>query len=153
LNNYEIYLNKAMSWCSRRELCKSDVEFRLLKFDLDSSTRNKIIDKLILENFINEERYTRAFVNDKIKFQKWGLDKIKHSLFAKKISADTINSALSEIDNNDYLNRFIQVAKQKYKNIKSETDFEKTQKLLRFLVSKGISASDAYKIINTIKNT
>ncbi len=140
-----------MSWCSRRELCASEIQLRLKKLEVDDTSIKKIITKLFEENFINEERFVRAFVNDKLKFQKWGIDKIKNALYLKKISAELISEAISEIDKSDYLLRLTDIAKQKVKYIKAKSDFEKEQKLLRFLASKGVSGEDAYKVLKNIK--
>lgn len=45
---------------------------------------NRIIDRLVVEKFIDEERYCRAFVNDKFRFAKWGKMKITQALYMKK---------------------------------------------------------------------
>lgn len=140
-----------MNWCSRRELCVSEIQLRLKKLEVDDNSIKKIIEKLVEENFINEERFVRAFVNDKLKFQKWGIDKIKNALYFKKISSEIIKNVISEIDKSDYILRFTEIAKQKIKFIKADSDFEREQKLLRFLASKGVSAEDAYKVFKNLK--
>ncbi|NCO53807.1 MAG: RecX family transcriptional regulator [Bacteroidetes bacterium] len=140
-----------MSWCSRRELCTSEIQLRLKKLEVDDTSIKKIITKLIEENFINEERFVRAYVNDKLKFQKWGIDKIKNTLYLKKISAEIIKEVISGIDKSDYILRLTEMAKQKVKYIKANSDFEREQKLLRFLASKGVSGEDAYKVLKNIK--
>jgi len=140
-----------MSWCSRRELCTSEIQLRLKKIEVDDTSIKKIITKLIEENFINEERFVRAYVNDKLKFQKWGIDKIKNALYLKKISAEIIKEVISGIDKSDYILRLTEMAKQKVKYIKANSDFEREQKLLRFLASKGVSGEDAYKVLKNIK--
>jgi len=140
-----------MSWCSRRELCTSEIQLRLKKLEVDDTSIKKIITKLIEENFINEERFVRAYVNDKLKFQKWGIDKIKNALYLKKISAEIIKEVISGIDKSDYILRLTEMAKQKVKYIKANSDFEREQKLLRFLASKGVSGEDAYKVLKNIK--
>jgi len=151
LTNYEFYITRAMSWCSRRELCTSEIQLRLKKLEVDDTSIKKIITKLIEENFINEERFVRAYVNDKLKFQKWGIDKIKNTLYLKKISAEIIKEVISGIDKSDYILRLTEMAKQKVKYIKANSDFEREQKLLRFLASKGVSGEDAYKVLKNIK--
>jgi len=124
---------------------------RLKKLEVDDNSIKKIIAKLIEENFINEERFVRAFVNDKLKFQKWGIDKIKNALYIKKITTELIKEVISEIDKNQYITQLSGIAKQKVKYIKASSDFEREQKLLRFLASKGVSGEDAYKVLKNIK--
>ena len=127
------------------------MRMRLKKLEVDDNSIKKIIAKLIEENFINEERFVRAFVNDKLKFQKWGIDKIKNALYIKKITTELIKEVISEIDKNQYITQLSEIAKQKVKYIKASSDFEREQKLLRFLASKGVSGEDAYKVLKNIK--
>lgn len=160
----EIYwYNKAMQWCSRREFCKSEVKTRLLKSELSSEEIATIIKKLIEEKFIDEDRFVRAFVHDKLEFQKWGLLKIKQALFFKGISEESIVEVFKNIDKESYLRKFEEVAKIKWKSIKAvrsedlkanekkDKEFEIDQKLLRFLASKGISMEDSYLILKKVK--
>lgn len=141
-----------MYWCSRREMCCSEIKLRLQKAKVDETSINKILAKLIEENFINEERFVRAFVHDKLEFQKWGLAKIKNALYLKNIPADLISAAISGVDKEKYLIKLTEIALHKLKFIKADNDFLRDQKLLRFLASKGVSAEDAFKIINIIKS-
>src|SRR5512133_3199737 len=99
---YKTALSKAMSQCSRRELCCSELESRLETWGLQKSDCQKIIETLIRENFINEERYAHAFVKDKFNHNKWGRIKIASHLRAKSIAPGIISSALSSLDPESY---------------------------------------------------
>ena len=41
---------------------------------------DSITDRLVDENFINEQRYTQAFVHDKFSLNRWGKNKIAATL-------------------------------------------------------------------------
>jgi len=145
------WYNKAMQWCSRRELCISDIKTRLLKAELNSEEIATIIQKLVDEKFINEHRFVKAFIHDKLEFQKWGLLKIKQALYFKEIPEEIITNALQNIDKENYLKKFEDIARSKRRSIKGENGFEIDQKLLRFLASKGVSVDDAYQILKRLK--
>jgi regulatory protein len=145
------WYNKAMHWCSRRELCESDIKDRLLKSELNAEEVTTIIQKLVDEKFIDENRFVRAFVHDKFEFQKWGLLKIKQSLYFKGIPEEIITENLQSVDKEMYLKKFQDIAQSKWKTIKGESAYEIDQKLLRFLASKGVSTDDAYHILKKIK--
>ncbi len=149
-NEMDIMLERARGWCSRREMCRSEVKTRLLKTDLGEDEINQVLIELIKEKFIDETRFAKAFVHDKIAFQKWGIQKIKQALYYKGISQDNINEALEDINKEEYLEKFLAVAKAKRRTIKSETEYEKNQKLVRFLLSKGVNTDDVFKIIRKI---
>lgn len=149
--NEDFWYDRAMYWCSRRELCCSDIKARLQKAQVSANDISVIIKKLVSEKFIDESRFTRAFVHDKLEFQKWGLLKIKQALYYKGISEENISEVLQNVDKESYLAKLEEMAKSKMKSIKAENDFEKNQKLLRFLASKGVSTDDAYQIIKRLK--
>ena len=150
-NKNEIFwYDRAMQWCSRRELCKSDIKNRLLKAELSLEKIATIIQKLIDDKFIDENRFVKAFLHDKLEFQKWGLLKIKQALFFKGISEEIISEALQGIDKEKYLKKFEEIARIKLKSIKGDNKFEIDQKLLRFLASKGVSIEDSYKILKKL---
>ena len=57
-------LNRMAAYCSAAEHCKAEVNEKLQKWGLPYEVINRIIDRLVVEKFIDEERYCRAFVND-----------------------------------------------------------------------------------------
>jgi len=144
---FKAALSKAMQICSRRELCISDVAAKLALWEVTSSDARKILDTLLKENFINEERYAKAFVRDKFTYNKWGKIKIASHLKLKRIPASTINLALEEIDNSEYFNAIEAILKTHKKTIKAKTDYELKAKLLRFGLSRGFESSLLYEII------
>jgi len=77
---FKTALTKAMRICSQRELCVSDVETKLELWGVAKLDVRKILDTLLKENFINEERYAKAFVKDKFSYNKWGKIKIASHL-------------------------------------------------------------------------
>jgi regulatory protein len=82
----ELY-GKASSYCSKSERCISDVNQYLSKYCQDFDLINEVCNLLVKENYIDEQRYSNAFVNDKFKFSGWGKIKISYSLKTKKYSS------------------------------------------------------------------
>jgi len=145
---YKTALSKAMSQCSRRELCCSEVESRLEAWGLQKSDIQKIIDTLIRENFINEERYAHAYVRDKFNHNRWGRIKIASHLRAKSISPGIISSALSEIDTESYINIMKSLIDGHRRTMKAKNPYEMRAKLLRFGLSRGFESSLLYDLLN-----
>jgi regulatory protein len=143
-----IALQKAMAECSRRELCCDDMRNKLLQWGVESDSAEKIIERLISENFINEARYAAAFTRDKFKYNKWGKVKIAVHLKAKKLPPDIINSALESIDNELYF-RFLKELIEGHKRlVKAKNQYDLKAKLLRYGLSKGFESSLLYDILN-----
>ena len=110
---------------------------KMRRWELDETVQNRIIDRLIKERYVDDERYARAFVKDKIRYNKWGRRKVQQALWMKRIDADIQQRVLDEIDEKEYLDVLRPLLKQKRKSIKAESDYELNQKLLRFALGRG----------------
>jgi len=141
-------LHKAMNQCSRREFCSSDIESRLELWGVNLTDCQNIIEILIKENFINEERYALAFVKDKLIQNKWGRIKIASHLRAKNISSWNISSALASIDIELYKRILISVIDGHRRSVKAKNPYEMKAKLLRFGLSRGFESNLLYDLLN-----
>ena len=148
---YKISLAKAMALCSHREFCLSDIRDKLQAWGVGDIDIEKIIYLLVKENFINEERYTRAFVRDKFNYNKWGKVKIEAHLRLKRISADAVKSSLNVIDNELYIKTIKNLISVHRRNIKAKSKYELKAKLLRYGLSKGFESSILYDILNDLE--
>ncbi len=139
--DYKTALSKAMALCSKKEYCKSEIRQKLQKWNLENDDINKVIDKLSDDNFLSEERYAQAFVKDKFRFNKWGKLKIKSHLRQKQIDDSIISEAIKLIDNDEYIEMIKSLITAKERTVKAKNDYDKKQKLLRFLAQKGFEPS------------
>ena len=121
---------------------------KLVQWETPKEFVQPIIDKLIEEDYINEERFARAFVKDKFKFNHWGRVKIQTHLKALNISSDIIKKALDEINEQEYAEILDEIVEKKRKTIKKGTDYEIRAKLLWHALSRGFE----YDIIATKLN-
>ncbi|MGA1978041.1 MAG: regulatory protein RecX [Bacteroidales bacterium] len=144
-------LSKAMALCSRREYCIADIRSRLLVWGLGEKDADKAIESLVMENFINEKRYSLAFVKDKFTYNRWGKVKIASSLKMKKIPADLIKTALESIEYDLYINTLKDLVLSHRKSVKARNSFELKGKLLRYGLSKGFESNLLYDLINDIE--
>ena len=136
----EAYLQLAAA-CALAEHCEQEMRDKLKRWEIDATTQDSIIAKLIKERYIDNERYARAFVKDKIRYNKWGRRKVQQALWMKRISDDIQQRVLDEIDEKEYLDVLIPLLKQKRKTIKANNDYELNQKLVRFALSRGFDFS------------
>jgi len=140
----------AASRCSSVELCKHDVLTRLDKFDLTQQEKFIVIDKLEKENFINDERYVKSYINDKIKFSKWGKIKIFYMLKQKGISAGLIEDCFEKIDIDLYKEIALSLLISKNNSIKGLGEMERRNKLYRFAQGRGFENSVISECIKKI---
>ena len=65
-------VNRVASYCSTAEHCRAEINEKLQRQGIAYETIARILDQLEAEKFIDDERFCRAFVNDKFRFSKWG---------------------------------------------------------------------------------
>ena len=132
----EAYLQLAAA-CAQAEHCEQEMRDKMRRWELDETAQNRIIARLVKERYIDDERYARAFVKDKIRYNKWGRRKVQQALWMKRIDDDIQQRVLDEIDDEEYLKVLVPLLKQKRKSIKAANDYELNQKLVRFALSRG----------------
>ena len=134
----EAFLQLA-SLCANAEHCQHEMLEKMKRWELSEEAQARIMAKLIAERYVDDERYARAFVNDKIRYNKWGRRKVQQGLWLKRIDKDIQQTVLDEIDEKEYLNVLKPLLKQKRKSIKANSDYELNQKLVRFALSRGFT--------------
>jgi len=146
--SYKAALSKAMAICSHREYCVEDIRLKLNSWGIGEDDIRKIINCLISENFINEKRYSEAFVKDKFKYNKWGKVKIKANLKMKNIPQEIISSALDSIEKDLYRQSLIELLKAHRRIVKGKNQYDIKGKLLRYGLSKGFESELLYDILS-----
>ena len=131
MTEQEAYLQLA-ALCAKAEHCQQEMRDKMRRWELDETVQNRIIARLVKERYIDDERYARAFVKDKIRYNKWGRRTVQQALWQKHIDSDVQQRVLDEIDEKEYLDVLRPLLKQKRKSIKAASDYEQNQKLVRF---------------------
>jgi regulatory protein len=144
-------LSKAMKLCSTKEYAPFEIEQKLLQWGLGEDVISEIISQLKEEKFLDEFRMARYFVNDKLKFNKWGKVKIKFMLQQKKISREALLEALDQIDNVFYIKILSEELVKKRKAIKDTDEYQIKAKLFQFASGRGFEGDVIYKVLDKIK--
>ena len=130
-------LLKLEAYCASGEHCVNDVRIKLDKYDLSQDQSERIIEKLKENGFVDEQRYARAFVHDKLLFAKWGRLKISAMLWQKRLPQNIIDEALENINDDDYIAVLKEVINSKKSAIKAKSDYEYSVKLIKSVASRG----------------
>jgi regulatory protein len=138
MTEQEAYLQLA-ALCAQAEHCQQEMRDKMKRWEIDETVQNRIIARLVKERYIDDERYARAFVKDKIRYNKWGRRKVQQALWQKRIDDDIQRRVLDEIEEKEYLDVLRPLLKQKRKTIKAQSDYELNQKLMRFALSRGFT--------------
>jgi len=130
-------LHKLRQFCAYQERCISEVEGKLRTWKVNPNQAEKIIEQLIHENYLNEERFARSFAGGKFRINHWGKSKIIYELEKRKVPDLIIQIGLEEIDEDEYKETLKEILLRKNREIKENDPFKRKQKLIAFGVQKG----------------
>lgn len=134
---FEEIKQKIVNYCVYQDRCHAEVEQKMKEFLLIPEAKEEILLYLIKENYLNEERFTRSYVRGKFYIKKWGKNKIKVNLLQKGISEKLIVKAYGEIDDNEYLAAIKTILEKIIPTFKGLKEYQKKQKAIKYLLSKG----------------
>lgn len=125
--------------CSQAEHCTWEMTEKMRRWGLSDEAQTRIMQYLTDEGYIDDIRYCRAFVRDKIRHNKWGRRKVEQALLAKRISRDTYLPVLDETDDADYLEVLRPLLKSRRNQLSGMSDYEQRGRLVRFAMSRGFT--------------
>jgi regulatory protein len=140
-------LDKMAKYCAYQERCVKDVKDKLKTYDISQESKDEILDYLLDNRFVNDERFARSFVRGKLNQSGWGVNKIRFHLMQKGIDKDVIDEAFGQTDEEVYKQKLIDILKAKSKTVKAETDFERKRKLAAFAMQKGFEGSLVWEVL------
>ena len=111
---------------------------------------DQIVVSLIENNYLNEERFARSYARGKFNIKKWGRKRIVNELKQRQISKYNIKNALSEIDEETYLETLDALAEKRLGQL-TETNFlKKRKKLADYLLYRGWESHLVYHKVTTL---
>ena len=138
ITEQEAYL-RLSALCAQAEHCRHELFEKMRRWGLDEAVAERVATRLVSERYVDDERYTRAFVRDKIRYNKWGRRKVEQALWLKHIDRDIQQQVLDEVDDDEYLSVLRPLLKQKRRSVKAASDYELNQKLVKFALSRGFT--------------
>jgi len=145
-----IAYDKAALLCSKSEKCSSEIQEKLKLWGLSSEESEPLIEQLIAEKYLDDERFARAYVKDKFRFNHWGKQKIAHMLRAKNIPHEILELAFEEIEEEGYSDQLRKLLTDKEKSTKAKDKYDKRNKLMRFALARGFESNKVYEIFKEL---
>jgi regulatory protein len=131
------WLSKAQAYCARAEHCAADVRRKLYEWGAPADLFDFIEENLYKNNFLDDKRFCRAYVHDKVAYQSWGRMKIQAGLRALQLPEPATQEALKNIDETEYFSNLRKLISQR------RSDSE--DKRLRFLLQRGFTYEEIKK--------
>ena len=146
----EQILAKLTASCARAEHCLDDMRKKMERWQVEADVQEEVLQYLVKEGYIDESRYARYFINDKIKYNKWGRKKVEQALYYKRIPRDVYQPILDEVAEDDYEEILLPLLRTKLRSLKYSDDYEKRMKLIRFAMQRGFSYSQADRCVSKL---
>lgn len=144
-------LQKLRHYCGYQERSHADAVQKLWDLGVGKKMHDEILSVLIEEDYINEERFAKAFARGKFRMNDWGRKKIVHALKEKKVSDYNIRKAMKEIDESDYKNRLAVLLEKKHETMKNDQFLVRKKKLMDYLLQKGFEHELISSAINKME--
>jgi regulatory protein len=109
---------------------------------------DKILVHLIQHNYLNEERFAKVFVRGKFRIKKWGKVRLVRELKSRDISKYSIDSALKEIEIDDYYDTLNALVEKRIDQVKEKNIYKKKKKVVDYLLYRGWESHLVYEKIN-----
>lgn len=136
--------------CSRSEHCSFDLRRKMALWGLEEEECERVIAELVKNRYVDDARYARAFAADKIRYSKWGKNKVDQALRMKRIPDEARRAALEEFDDGELTAALRPLLEAKMRNVKARNDYEMFCKLLRFAIGRGFGMEDARRCLEDI---
>lgn len=143
-------MNRAAALCARSEQAPADIRDKLHKWGLSACDATQVLQALMLQGFLDEQRYARAFVKDRFAFNGWGRIKIAHQLRQKGIPAAIIEEAMAAIDDVQYRERLTELLRAKWRTVKSREPRAAWAAMMRFAASRGFETGIASECVKRV---
>ena len=145
----KIIIEKIQSYCLYQDRCVMQVKNKLYSFKVSSQLVENIVEYLIDNDYLNEERYTKMFIQGKLRIKKWGRIKLKYELRSKGIDIKTINEHINQINEEDYMNYFNEFSTSKIKFLKGTKD-QKKRSFINYFTYRGWENNLIYQKLRDI---
>jgi len=132
-------LQRLAALCSRGEHSSGEMLEKMRRWGLSEEAQARIMERLLRDRYVDDERFAHAFVNDKVKYNKWGRRKIEQALWQKGVDEEIRRRVLDEVEEEDFLTELRDLLKAKSRSITTKNDYERNMKLMRFALGRGYS--------------
>jgi regulatory protein len=147
-------LSEIKRWCDRQERAHSEVLHKLYQWGVPGEEARQLLAELITGNYLNEERFARAFARGKYRIKGWGWKKVEAGLKARGVSPACIAAAHSEYLSENDGSTLHRVVAQKWEQLKSKglNTYEAKARVFRFALAKGYQIGEIQDALAMMKD-
>ncbi|MDD6952619.1 MAG: regulatory protein RecX [Prevotella sp.] len=130
-------LVKLSGLCVKAEHSSGEMLQKMRLWQMADDARERVLRQLVDQQFVDDARFAKAFIADKIQYNGWGRRKIEQALRLKGVAESIYMPILDEVSDEEYLAQLRPLLKSKWKQIRANSDYERSGKLIKFAMSRG----------------
>lgn len=140
-------LRSLMNLCVKAERSEFDVRRLLERWGIAAEERQRIVDTLVRERFVDDRRYAEAYVREKVRFSGWGRFKIRAALRAKRIDESIVEEALGQVDGASMREKLEHRLQMKMARTKARDEYDLRGKLIRYGTGLGFDTDTVLEVV------
>ena len=145
----KLILEKMRSYCMYQERCIQEVKKKLTRLQVVPKSKSKIINHLIDDDYLNEVRFTKSFIQGKLRIKKWGRIKLNYELKIRGVKKFIIDEEINKISKRDYYDYFNEFSINKIKTLKGSKE-QKKRSFINYFTYRGWENNLIYEKLNEI---
>ena len=145
----KVILEKMRSYCMYQERCILEVKKKLTRLHVVPKSKSKIIDHLIENDYLNEVRFSKSFIQGKLRIKKWGRIKLNYELSIRGIKKFIIDEEINKISKEDYYQYFNEFSNNKIKTLTGSKE-QKKRSFVNYFTYRGWENNLIYEKLNEI---
>ena len=143
-------LARLTALCASAEHSTGEMIDKMTKWEIPEEAQARIMEHLVSNKYVDDERYCRAFVHDKMEYNHWGRRKIEQALYVKHVDKAIQTKVLDEIPDSDFISILRPLLDQKRRQTRADNDYEMNIKLMRFAASRGFTIDQIRQCIEEV---
>lgn len=143
-------LARLTALCASAEHCTGEMIDKMTKWEIPEEAQARIMEHLVSNKYVDDERYCRAFVHDKMEYNHWGRRKIEQALYVKHVDKAIQTKVLDEIPDSDFISILRPLLDQKRRQTRADNEYEMNIKLMRFAASRGFTIDQIRQCIEEV---
>ena len=132
-----------------QERCILEVKKKLSRLHVVPKSKSKIIDRLIEDDYLNEVRFSKLFIQGKLRIKKWGRIKLNYELSIRGIKKFIIHEEINKISKVDYYQYFNEFSNNKIKTLTGSKE-QKKRSFVNYFTYRGWENNLIYEKLNEI---
>lgn len=140
-------LASLMRLCAKAERSSGDALRLMHRWGLADADARRVLDRLQKDRFIDDSRYAKAFVREKMNLSGWGAYKIGATLRTKGIAQQIITQAMEQLDGTDMQERLSGLIARRLRTLRTKSPYDARAKLVRYAISQGYDYATARECV------